>query len=123
MSDVATPTVPPQDPAAKPTMKEKLTKWASAFGGIMIAILGVIKLMESFTLPSCDSSRSLDAVHAIFKDKNLPQPTLTGVKSAGEGDKEKLCQAAYEIPNEKGTLDYKVFWEGWTAKVMITKVN
>jgi hypothetical protein len=122
MSEVATPAAPQPGPAA-PTLGQKLTKWGSAAAGLIIAILGVVKMMENFTLPACDSSRSLDALHSIFKDKNLPDPTLTGPKAAGEADKEKLCETAYEIPNEKGTLDYKVFWEGWTAKVMITKVN
>lgn len=122
MSDVATPTVPPQDPA-KPTMSQKLTKWGSTAAGIIFAIIAVVKVIDTFTLPGCDSTRSTDAVRSIFKDKNLPEPTLSGVKSTGDAGAEKTCEAAYEIPNEKGTLDYKVFWESWSAKVMITKVR
>ncbi len=79
--------------------------------------------MENFTLPSCDSSRSLDTVRGIFKDKNLPEPTLTNAKLVTDTSAEKTCQTAYALPNEKGTLDHKVFWEGWTTKVMITKVS
>ena len=123
MSEVATPSVPQQKPAAKPTFTQHLTKWVSVIAGLIIVVLGVLKMMESFTLPSCESSRSLDVIRSIFKDKNLPPPTLTDAKAAGEAGNEKLCTAHYELPNEKGMLDYKVFWEGWTAKVMITKVN
>jgi hypothetical protein len=120
MSDVATP---PPTPAAPSTRNQKFTKWTGAAVGLIFAIIGVVKLVENFTLPSCDSSRSLDVIRSIFKDKNLPEPTLTGVKSVSDARGEKTCATAYEIPNEKGTLDYKVFWVGWTAKVMITKVN
>jgi hypothetical protein len=124
MSEVATPSVPQQEPAAKPTFTQHLTKWVSVIAGLIIGVLGVVKMMESFTLPSCESNRSLDVIRSIFKDKNLAPPTLTDTKAAaGEAVNEKLCTAHYELPNEKGTLDYKVFWEGWTAKVMITKVN
>ena len=56
-------------------------------------------------------------------DKNLAEPTLTNQRSVPGGGSEKFCQTAYEIPNETGTLDYKVFWEGWEPKVMITKVS
>ncbi|MEA2917517.1 MAG: hypothetical protein QOJ15_9598 [Bradyrhizobium sp.] len=124
MSEVATPPVPLQEPAAKPTLTQQLTKWVSVIAGLIVAVLGVVKLMENFTLPACDSSRSLDVIRSIFKDKNLPPPTLTDAKAAaGEAANEKLCTANYELPNEKGVLDYKVFWEGRSATVMITKVN
>jgi hypothetical protein len=124
MPVVATPSVPQQEPAAKPTFTQQLTKWVSVIAGLIVGVLGVVKMMDSFTLPSCDSSRSLDVIRSIFKDKNLPPPTLTDSKAAaGEAGNEKLCTAHYELPNEKGVLDYKVFWEGWSATVMITKVN
>jgi hypothetical protein len=129
MSEVATPSVQQQEPAAKPTVTQYLTKWVSLIAGLVIGVLGLVNMMERFRLPTCESSRSLDVVRSIFKDKNLPPPTLTDAKAAtgeaatGEAGNEKLCMAHYEIPDEKGTLNYKVFWEGWTAKVMITKVN
>ena len=130
MSDPSPPTTAPQPvappPAAAPaptTGKQRLAKWTPIFAGIVAAIIGGTKLLETFTLPGCDSSRSLGAIKSIFKDKNLPEPTLTGAKGLTSTSAEKTCEAAYEIPNEKGTLLYKVFWDGWSAKVMITKVN
>ena len=122
MSEPATPVAPPQAPAA-PTLGQRLTKWIPIAAGLIAALIGAAKLFETFSLPSCESSRSLGAIKSIFKDKNLPEPTLTDPKSLTSTSSEKTCETAYEIPNEKGTLDYRVFWDGWDAKVMITKVN
>ena len=74
-------------------------------------------------LPSCGSNRSLEAIRSIFREKDIAEPTLSGASGVGSSSAEKTCTIAYEIPNEKGTLDYRVFWDGWEAKVMITKVN
>lgn len=120
MSDSA-PAAP--QPAPAPPAKKGLPRWASIVVGVVALGVGGLKLLGNFTLPTCDSSRSLDTIKSIFKDKNLPEPTLTGAKTVADQSQEKTCQAAYEIPNEKGTLDYRVYWEGWTVKVMITKVS
>jgi hypothetical protein len=126
MSDPSTPAVPPAAPAPT-TINQRIAKWVPLLAGIVVAIIGAAKIVENFTLPSCESSRSLDTIKSIFKDKNLPEPTLTDAKSVTSTSAEKTCTASYEIPidkgTEKGTLDYKVFWDGWSVKVMITKVN
>ena len=125
MSDPAPPVAaqPQADANATPTWNQRLTRWASVAVGFVALIVGGIKLLDNFTLPTCDSTRSLDTIKSIFKDKNLPDPTLTGAQTVTSERSEKTCHTAYEIPNEKGTLDYRVFWDGWSAKVMITKVS
>ena len=124
MSDPATPPAAPlPDASAKPTCNQRLGRWASVAIGFAALLIGGTKLVGFVTLPSCESDRSLDTVKSIFKDKNLPEPTLTDAQTITGDRSEKTCQTAYEIPNEKGTLDYKVFWDGWNAKVMITKVT
>jgi hypothetical protein len=126
MSDPSTPAVPPA-PAAPPpaptTINQRIAKWVPIFAGIVAVIIGGVKIIENFTLPSCESSRTLDTVKSIFKDKNIPEPTLTSARGLTSTSSEKTCETNYEIPNEKGMLEYKVFWEGWSVKVMITKVN
>jgi hypothetical protein len=120
MSDPAAPAAQP----AKPwTMNQRIAKWLPICAGVVVALVGAAKITDNFTLPSCDSSRSLGAIKSIFSDKNLAEPTLTNQRSVPGGSSEKFCQTAYEIPDEKGTLDYKVFWDGWEPKVMITKVS
>lgn len=134
MSDPAPPAAPPTPaappPAAAPVSapaqwnwNQRVAKWVPILAGIVAAIVGVAKFAENYTLPSCDSSRSLDAIRAIFKDKEIAEPTLTSAKGLTNSSSEKTCTTDYEIPNEKGTLEYRVFWDGWDPKVMITKVN
>lgn len=113
-------------PAAPPTEKKWLTwlKWgAGAFIAIAGGIVAIAKLTEPFVLPTCDSKRSLDTLRGIFKDKNLPDPTLTGAKEVTSTSDEKTCEVDYAVPNEKGALDYRVYWEGKDVKVMISKVR
>jgi len=123
----ATPSAPPpaaHPPVARPwTMNQRIAKWLPICAGIVAAVVGAAKISENFVLPGCDSSRSLGAIKSIFQDKNLAEPTLSNQRSVPGGGSEKFCQTAYEIPNETGTLDYKVFWDGWEPKVMITKVS
>ena len=134
MSDPAAPAAPAAapppaaphphvDPHAKPNINQRIAKWLPICAGIVAALVGAGKLSENFILPGCNSSRSLGAIKSIFSDKNLAEPTLTDQRSVPGGGSEKFCQTAYAIPNETGTLDYKVFWEGWEPKVMITKVS
>jgi hypothetical protein len=130
MSDTAPPAPPPAPaappPAAAPVQwnwNQRIAKWVPIIAGVVALIIGAAKISENFLLPSCESSRSLDAIRAIFKDKNIGEPTLTGAKGVTSTSSEKTCQTDYEIPNEKGVLEYRVFWDGWDAKVMITKVN
>lgn len=126
MSDPATPAAPPAPTAPVPAQwnwNQRIAKWVPILAGVVAAIVGAAKITENFTLPSCDSSRSLEAIRAIFKDKEIADPTLSSAKGVTSASSEKTCTAAYEIPNEKGTLDYRVFWDGWEAKVMITKVH
>lgn len=106
-----------------PAPKSRLTRWVTIAAGVIAALIGIAKVAEAFILPGCNSSRSLGAVRSIFKDKNLPEPTLTDPKPIAGAAAEKTCEANYALPDEKGALNYRVFWDGWSAKVMITKAE
>jgi len=121
MSDPATPVA--ATPAAPPKWQTWLTRGVGIALFVVGTALGSVKLVETFNLPSCDSKRSLDVIRAIFKEKELPEPTLTAAKEVGSTSDEKTCSVSYKLPDETGTLDYRVFWEGSNAKVQITKVN
>jgi len=121
MSNAAAPA-----PVAPPTDKKWLVwlKWgAAAFSVVAGGLVLIAKLAEPYVLPNCDSKRATDTLRSIFKDKNLPDPTLTGAKETGSTKDDKTCETAYAIPNEKGALDYRVYWEGKDVKVLITKVR
>jgi hypothetical protein len=122
MTDPAAPAAP-QGASAEPAPKSRANRWLSILAGIIAMLFGGWKLVETFTLPACDSSRALDAVRGIFKDKKVPEPTLANARSVDGASGEKTCQADYDLPSEKGVLSYRVFWDGWSGKVMITKAE
>lgn len=122
MSDPAAPAAP-QDATVAPAPKSRLNRWLSIIAGVIAILFGGAQLMNTFTLPGCDSTRALDAVRGIFKDKKVPEPTLTNARSVDGASGEKTCQADYDLPTEKGVLSYRVFWDGWSGKVMITKAE
>ena len=115
--------LPPQAEAHPKTFGQKLTTWLTTIFGIIIAILGVVKLSDTFTLPSCASTRSSDTLTSIFKSKNVEVSSITDQKTVTDTSSEKTCTAHVKAPNEEANIDYKIFWDGWSAKVMITKVN
>jgi hypothetical protein len=121
MTDAAT--APEQNAPASPPKKSRLTQWLGIAVGLIFAIIALVKVINIFVLPACDSSSARGAIRSIFKDKNLPEPTLTDAKVVGGPSSENTCQASYALPSEKGTLTYRVYWEGWTAKVMISKAE
>src|SRR5436190_3587701 len=110
------PTSPATPPVAVPTFQQKLTKWAGSAIGIVFIIIAGTKLIGQFTLPSCDSSRATDTVRSIFKDKNLDLTALTDARTVSDASQEKTCTADYQLPDEKGALDYGVYGEGWAGK-------
>lgn len=124
MNDVTTPlTQNNPQVAAAPVAKSRLMRWVTMGAAAIGLLIGAMQLANAFILPGCGSSRSLDVIRQIFKDKNLPEPTLTEPRSIAGASKENTCEANYALPNEKGKLNYRVFWEGWTVKVMITKAG
>jgi hypothetical protein len=125
MSEQAPPVTVPPETAAKPESKSKLYKWIGAAAGVIILLGGAAKLVTTYAmLPSCDASRALNNIRTQFKDKDLADPTLTDAKPVGENtSSQKNCEANYEIPQEKGILDYRIVWDGWSFKVIVTRVR
>ncbi|BAT59882.1 hypothetical protein GJW-30_1_02417 [Variibacter gotjawalensis] len=118
MSETATPT-----PAATSPKQSRLMRWLGVITSVIFLLLAIVKVSEFFLLPSCDSSRSTGAIKSIFKDKNIGDPTLTNTRATTGAAGENTCIADYALPNEKGELTYRVYWESWSPKVMITKAD
>jgi hypothetical protein len=126
MSDAANPTPamePPVEDKPKPTLGQKLTQWFIAIALLVSGGLGLLKVYNQFTLPSCDEERTTTAIKDIFKSKNVELTGFTDAKSVTNTFSEKTCQAHVKTATEEANIDYRIYWEGWTAKVIITKVN
>jgi hypothetical protein len=137
MSD-STPTTPPPAASATPapgggapaagpaprTFWQKATQWFIAACLMITGVLGIVKGYNSFfSLPSCSSDTATDTVKSIFKDKNVELTALRDFKSVTDTSSEKTCQAYVETPDERANIDYRIYKEGWTTKVMITEVK
>ena len=85
--------------------------------------IGALKVMDNFTLPNCDQERATATVRDIFKGKDVELTVLNDIKSVAGTRQEKTCTAHIESKDETANIDYKVFWDGWTVKVLIQTVR
>ena len=112
--DAGTP--PPAAPAS-PTMGQKLGRWASIVFGIIIGILGIVKLYGNFTLPSCDSSRMSDTLRNIYKKQNVEIKNISDIKTVNSSSSEISCTAVMQVGDERVPISYRTYWDGWSAQV------
>jgi uncharacterized protein YcfL len=104
-------------------MWQKLSRWASAIAFLIIGVLGIMRGFNAFTLPSCTSDTTIDTIKSIFKDKKVDIDKISDPSTVTDTSSEKTCKAHVDAPREQAMIDYKVYWEGWTVKVMITNVD
>lgn len=128
MSDIANP--PPASGEPKPKWWEtpfwkKFQQWTTGILGVIIAVLGAVKLYHTFVpaLPSCAASETGDVIRKIFKDKKLDLTKLNDMKTVTSAATEEDCQANIETADETATIDYHVNLQGREFLVKITKVD
>jgi hypothetical protein len=114
----------PAPPPSKPGGWQRVSQWVV---GIALLITGALGIMWTFNtylfLPACDSDTASATLKSIFKSKDVELTKVSDFKSVTDTSSEKTCQAAIETSDEKATIDYRIFWDGWTATVMITDVQ
>jgi len=107
----------------KPTFWQKTSKWVYAIVGLIGVGIGGLKIADQFTLPSCAADRTTTTVRDIFKGKDVELVALNDIKPVTDTRQEKTCTAHIESKDETANIDYKIFWEGWTVKVLIQTVR
>lgn len=126
MSDVTpnTGAEPPPD-QGKParTLSQKLSQWLVGIALLISGGFGILKGVDQFMLPSCESERTTKTLKSIFKGKNVEVSDLTDIKTLTDTYSEKTCQAHVSTPGEQANIDYRIYWDGWSASIIITKVN
>ena len=99
------------------------------FGAVTaLAIVGTVGLaaalgVDPFTLPDCASDAAMDVLQSIFRDKDVDLERITDPATVTDTSSEKTCKAHVEARREQASIVYRVYWDGWSAKVMITKVE
>jgi hypothetical protein len=106
-----------------PTFWQRANKWVYVIVGFIFLGIGILKVLDQFTLPGCSGDRTTTTVRDIFKSKDVELVTLNDIKSVTDTRQEKTCTAHIESKDETANIDYKVFWDGWTVKVLIATVR
>jgi hypothetical protein len=125
MPDVPQPVLAdrfPDDSEPKPRLYQALMPWVVGIAVAVSAVGGLVKLSNQVLLPSCSEERTIATLKDMFKQKNIEVASFGDFVAVTESSSEKTCTAHVEAP-QVVTINYRVFWEGWTAKVMITRVQ
>lgn len=125
MSDT-TGAAPGGQPAAQqPTLTQKLTRWVTIAAGLIIGLVGLLKLYNAFVpqMPNCGDSQTTDVIRNIFKSKNIALTKLDSAKLDNETSAERNCVAHIETSSETGTISYRITMQGKEFQVLITKVD
>ena len=117
MTDTTTPAAPT---APKP---RPFTRWMWIVAGVILLIIGVLQVLLSFTLPACSDKRATDTLHTIFSQQKITINKISDYKLVSEGESDRTCSAVVDAPGEIANITYRIFWEGWTVKVMIGEVK
>ena len=121
------PVTPPPAATAEPpkTFWQKAQRWFLIVCGIIIGLLGLLKLYNAFTpqLPGCAADATAAVIRDIFKKKDVELTVLNNMKTVTETSSEQNCQAQIETLAETGTIDYRITLEGSNFQVTITKVD
>ena len=121
------PVTPPPAATAEPPKPfwQKAQQWFLIVCGIIIGLLGLLKLYNAFTpqLPGCAADATATVIRDIFKKKDVELTVLNNMKTVTETSSEQNCQAQIETLAETGTIDYRITLEGSNFQVTITKVD
>ena len=112
----------PADPGTPPK-RSRLTKIVSIVAGVFAVFIIGIKVLGFFMLPACDSHAVTQTLKEIFAGKQVTVNVLNDIKALTDTNKEKVCQAHVETPDEKATVEYQVNWDGWSSIVKVNKVE
>ena len=117
-------TAAPAAVAPAPTRKGRFMR---IFYGVIAVIMGgiaILRLVDTFTLPSCTSETTRKTIVSIAKEKNVAVTGVTEIRSREGDGSDVQCSATMVVDDgKKYAIDYPAFWEGWSAKIIIDKVE
>ena len=119
----------PQPPAAPtssaaPTRTNRFMRIFYGVVAVITAGIGLLRLVDTFTLPSCTSDTTRKTIVGIAKERNVVVANLTDIRKR-EGDGSDVeCSATMALEDgQRYAIDYRAFWDGLSAKIKINKVE
>jgi len=114
------PVTPPPAAAAEApkTFWQKAQQWFLIVCGIIIGLLGLLKLYTAFTpqLPGCAADTTATVLRDIFKKKDVELTVLNNMKTVTDTSSEQTCQAHIKTPAETGTISYNITCRAVTSR-------
>lgn len=107
------------EPAADaPVPVSRSFRWSMRVASVLSIVAAVVVVIANisniFLLPQCDSSKSRDVLGDIFRKADVKVTAITDFSTTSETSKEKRCLARIGVDNDKLTIGYRLFWDGWT---------
>ena len=78
------------------------------------------RLSDRLALPACDAAASRDAIQELVRDRLGPSATLTDIADEGLRSGERLCRGLARRDGTVARVNYRNYWDGWTAKVRLS---
>ena len=116
------PSTAPADPPPR-TFTQTLGRWTGIAVGVILLLFGALQLLLAFTLPACSDKRATDTLHTIFRQQKITINKISDHELVSEGESDRICSAVVDAPGEIAHITYRIFWEGWTVKVMVGEVK
>jgi len=86
--------------------------------------IALLRLVDTFTLPNCTSETTRTTIVGIAKEKDVAVTGLTEIRKREGDGSDVQCSAVMAVDDgKKYAIDYRAFWEGWSAKIKIDKVE
>ena len=112
-------------PATSPAAPTRTNRFMRIFYGVVAVIsvgIGLLRLVDTFTLPSCTSDTTRKTIVGIAKERSVAVADLTDIRKR-EGDGSDVECSATMTDGKRYAIDYRAFWDGWSAKIKIDKVE
>jgi hypothetical protein len=111
------------DEPVRSPVRRRVIALGSATAGAVVLIIAGVWLTNKLSLPGCDAELARTAITGIFDEKKVKLDALADVRTLTSARSEKTCQARADIVGGFFNLDYRIEWEGWKARVMITRAE
>src|SRR5262245_14455456 len=110
--------------AAHPSRSYRwLATWVSVAAAIVFIIVGATKIFDFFGLPECGREAATKTVREIFERKNVKLTGPIEAKPLSSTSSQRNCTGRADIAGGTVFFDYRIFWDGWSTQVAITRAE
>jgi hypothetical protein len=114
------------EPASSADTVPRSARWmakaATALAVIAVAVIVLGQAGRFLWLPGCDAHDSVQKASELWTQVLSNTVSLSDAKTVATGKTETRCQAVVTLGAATATVGYRLFWDGWTAKIQTTGI-